>query len=191
MLKYNIIYADPPWQYKDKSLNMGGAERHYKTLPIEEIKNLPVKNLSHKNCLLFIWVTFPLLLDCISVFNPWGFKYKTCGFVWVKTKPSLNINQAAFFPVDSFDDYMGMGHYTRSNSEICLIGKKGTPEIINSSVKQIIYHPRLEHSRKPDETRDRIVRLCGDLPRIELFARTKTPGWDVWGNETDKFQPFD
>ena len=107
----------------------------------------------------------------LKVIKEWGFEYKTCGFSWVKK------NKKA----DSL--FWGMGYYTRSNNEICLLATKGKPKRVSSGVHQVVIDKIREHSRKPDCVRDRIVKLCGDLPRIELFARQKTPGWDVWGNE--------
>ena len=187
--KYNIIYADPPWQFKtysdagkDKS-----AENHYDCQDIDWIKNLPVLDIADKNCLLFLWVTFPLLEKSFEVIEAWGFKYSTCGFVWVKTNKNFDVNQTSFIPIDSFDSFMGLGYWTRSNAEICLISKLGTIEKKSNSVHQIIYEPVREHSRKPDIVRDKIVELCGDLPKIELFARSEKKGWDTWGNETKKY----
>ena len=101
----------------------------------------------------------------------WGFKYKTCGFNWIKRNKKSN----TFF--------FGMGHWTRANSELCLIGTKGTIKRKSSKVSQIVYEPIEEHSKKPDVIRDKIIELVGDLPRIELFARQTFDGWDCWGNE--------
>ena len=100
-----------------------------------------------------------------------GFTYKTLGFVWVnKNKKSVGW-------------FWGGGNWTRANAEVCLIATKGKPKRVSASVHQICDAPRTEHSRKPDEIRQRIVDLCGDLPRIELFARQYANGWDCWGNE--------
>ena len=85
---------------------------------------------------------------------------------------------------------MGYGWWTRSNAEICLLGTKGKPKRLDKGIHQVIYEPIREHSRKPDCIRDKIVQLCGDLPRLEMFSRTVTPGWDIWGNQTDKFKPM-
>lgn len=183
VLKYNIIYADPPWSYDDKSLNRGGALRHYKTMSLSDICNIPVKEITSKDCTLFIWATWPKLFESQQVINNWGFEYKTCAFVWVKTNKNTNVDQSSFFPVDSFDSFWGMGRWTRANTEFCLLATKGTPQRKSCSVHQIIYAPIMRHSKKPDETKDRIMELVGDLPRIELFARKTSPGWDVWGNE--------
>ena len=171
--KYNIIYADPAWTYKVWTAKGGhkSASAHYPTMNIEDIKKLPVKDITDDNCVLFIWVTMPNLLEGIETIKSWGFKYKTCGFTWLKTyKKNGN-------PV------CGLGYWTRSNAELCLLATKGKPKRIDKSVYQAVVEPLREHSRKPDCVRERIVKLMGDLPRIELFARQKVDGWDNWGNE--------
>lgn len=183
--KYNIIYADPAWSYDDKSLNRGGAEIHYKTMSIEEIKKIPVNKISSDNCILFIWVTFPKLNEGLDTIKAWGFEFKTCAFVWIKTTKKTIINQTSFLPQDNFDSFMGMGRWTRSNAEICLLATKGKPKRINNGIRQIIYEPIDKHSRKPNEVRKRIIKLMGDLPRVELFAREKKEGFDIWGNELE------
>ena len=182
---YSVIYADPPWAYDDKCLHRGGAERHYRTMSIWEICALPFSKMVAPNCALFMWATFPKLWDARLVFDAWGFEYKTCAFVWIKTNKREVAEQAAFFPVDSFDSFWGMGRWTRSNAEICLLGVKGQPKRSSGGVHQLIYAPVSEHSRKPAETRKRIVELMGDVKRVELFARQSTDGWDVWGNEIE------
>ena len=175
MKKYQIIYADPPWQFKnyndDTATNWAG--QHYSLMTLEDIKSLPVKHIADQNCVLFLWATFPTLPRAFEVVNAWGFEYKTVAFNWVKqNKNSMGI-------------WLGMGYWTRSNSEICLLATKGNPKRIDASVRQIVLSPRLEHSQKPREVRQRIVQLMGDLPCIELFARQKVEGWDCWGNEVE------
>tara|TARA_R110002020_G_scaffold6986_3_gene29492 strand:- start:927 stop:1469 length:543 start_codon:yes stop_codon:yes gene_type:complete len=173
--KYKIIYADPPWSYKDKRDKhprmCGGASSHYKTMSIEDIKNLPITEISDDNCMLFMWTTFPNLQEGLDVIKAWGFKYKTLGFSWIK------LNKKNLKP------FFGIGHYTKSNCEVCLIGIKGKPPIASNYVSSVLQEPREEHSKKPNIVRDKIVELCGDLPRIELFARNQTDKWDSWGNE--------
>ena len=188
--KYNIIYADPPWTYRtwSKKGQSRTASSHYETMSLNDIKRLPVPDICDNNCILFLWVTFPNLIEGIETIKSWGFTYKTCGFVWVKTNKNFSINQYSFLPQDSFDSFYGLGHWTRANSEICLIGTRGKIKRKSKSVHQLIYQPLREHSRKPDCIRDSIVTLIGDLPRIELFSRQKNQGWDSWGNETDKFR---
>lgn len=138
---------------------------------IEDICALPVAEIAAPDCVLFMWVTFPTLPDAFKVLEAWGFTYKTVGFCWVKR----NKKTPSWF--------WGLGHWTRANAELCLLATKGKPKRMSAAVHQIIDSPIEEHSKKPDETRTRIVELVGDLPRIELFARQPTPGWDVWGNE--------
>lgn len=173
--KYKIIYADPPWQYRVYSKKGQGrsAENHYHTMNIKDIMALPVDKIADKDCILFLWITFPCLKEGIEVMERWGFKYKTCGFNWVKRNKKKNTY------------FMGMGFWTRSNSEVCLIGTKGQPKRVSKSVPQICDARIMEHSRKPAEIRERIVELCGELPRIELFARDKVKGWDSLGDEMD------
>jgi len=185
MKKYQIIYADPAWSYDDKCLHRGGAERYYRTMDIEDIKNLPVNKIADENCILFMWATFPKLQEALDTIEAWGFKFKTCAFVWIKTNKRTSPNQLSFLPIESFDSFMGMGRWTRSNAEICLLGVKGKPKRISGNVHQIIYAPIDKHSKKPDETRDRIIKLVGDLPKIELFAREVPEGWDTMGFDID------
>ena len=170
--KYNIIYADPPWSYKDKALaGNRGACCKYDVMTIEDIENLPIKDISASDCILFMWVTMPKLNECFEVIEKWGFEYKTCAFTWIKQNKKSN------------SLFWGMGSWTRANAELCLIATKGKPKRQSAKVHSVIMSKIREHSRKPDETRDRIVELCGDMPRIELFARQSVDGWDCWGNE--------
>ena len=167
--KYQIIYADPPWQYKVWSKKGKGrsAESHYKTMKIDDIINLKyfIDSISDENCILFIWITYPCLKEALKVIDAWGFKYKTCGFTWIKRNKKSN------------SWFWGMGYWTRANSELCLIATKGNIKRISKSVHQIIDTPIEEHSKKPDIVREKIVELIGDLPRIELFARKKVDGF--------------
>lgn len=175
--KYNIIYADPPWQYNDKMKMNGkhgmirGAESFYSTMKLKDIAVLPVNYIAEDNAILFIWTTMPFLNKVFSIIEKWGFTYKTCGYCWIKKTKNNKV-------------HLGMGHYTRGNAELCLIAIKGKKmKFRTRSQSQIIESQIREHSRKPDIVRDKIVELCGDLPRIELFAREEVAGWDCWGNE--------
>lgn len=176
--KYHIIYADPPWKYH-RNKGQGMAENHYRTMGVEEICSLPVGEMTEKDAALFLWVTFPQLPEAFRVIKAWGFTYKTAAFVWVKQ----NKTGKGFF--------FGLGHWTRSNAEICLLAVKGHPKRISNKVFQLIVSPLECHSKKPEEARRRIVELLGDLPRIELFARQESPGWDIWGNEVSSSVDFD
>lgn len=140
-------------------------------MAIQDIKDLPIADLADENCMLFLWATFPNLPEAFEVIKAWGFKYKTLGFSWIKTNKK---NSKPFF---------GIGYYTKSNCEVCLIAVKGKPIKVSNSISSVVISAREEHSKKPDEIRNKIVQLCGDIPRVELFARQKNNGWDAWGNE--------
>jgi len=168
--QYKIIYADPAWDYRDKALaGNRGASCKYPTMSLEEIKKLPVKDISYKDSFLFLWTTYPQLEVAFEVIKSWGFEYKTVAFTWVKKNKNGS-------------NFMGMGWYSRANAEVCLVAKRGKPKVISHSVRQIVESIPEEHSKKPDEVRDRIVRLCGNLSKIELFATRKYKTWDSWGN---------
>jgi N6-adenosine-specific RNA methylase IME4 len=182
--KYDIIYADPPWTFKtysEKGKEKKSAELHYDCMTIEDICNLPINEISSDNSVLFLWATNPMIEQALETIKSWNFIYKTIAFSWYKK------NKIA----DSW--FWGLGYWTRQNTEQCLLATKGKPTRINKGIHQVIDFENFdtepiqskirEHSRKPDEVRNRIVSLCGDLPRIELFARNESYGWDVWGNE--------
>lgn len=178
--KYKIIYADPAWQYKDVC-NSGkrGASHKYTTTALEDLANLPVPQIADEDCILFMWHVPVMPLEALQLVEAWGFTFKTMkGFTWCK------LNKKAMTP------FMGMGNYTRSNAEDCLIAIKGNPKRISASVRSTLFEEQSElivapmqgHSRKPEEARDRIVELIGDVPRIELFSRDIIQGWDCWGD---------
>lgn len=176
--KYNIIYADPPWSYGDVHTwhkMGGGVVRHYKTMKIKDIEDMGqvINKIAAEDSLLFMWVTFPNLKEGLKVIEKWGFTYKTLGFSWIKLNKK---NKKPCF---------GIGFYTKSNCEVCLIGIKGKPSkvIKDKTVSSCIISERREHSKKPDEARYRIEKLVGDVPKIELFARQDVKGWDCWGDE--------
>lgn len=176
--KYNIIYADPPWEYKQtgsKTNSRGMAKQHYETMDTKGICELPIKNIKTDNAICFMWATFPNIKESLKVMEAWGFIYKTAGFVWIKKNKKSNTN------------FWGMGAYTRANAEVCLLGiskrTKAKQVVKSNAIHQVIESPIEYHSKKPDIVRDKIVELCGDLPRIELFARQQVDGWDCWGNE--------
>lgn len=172
MQKYQVIYADPPWQYRNRKIR-GGAEHHYRTLSIEELCSLKVAEIADEDAALFLWCTFPMIPEALRLISAWGFQYKTVAFVWVKQNP---VAKTWFY---------GMGFWTRSNAEICILATKGHPKRAAKDIHQLIISPVKRHSQKPEEVRERIVKLLGDVPRIELFARERTEGWHVWGDEID------
>lgn len=176
LFHYGAIYADPAWSYENWS--EGGAHKnassHYNCMTIDEIKALPVGHLASKDCVLFLWVTDPLLREGLEVMAAWGFEYKTVAFTWAKKNKS---SDSMFF---------GLGYWTRANPEMCLLGVNGNPERLDRGVRQLVIEPIREHSRKPDRIHNDIERLV-DGPYLELFARQKRKGWTTWGNETGKF----
>lgn len=172
MKKYTVLYADPPWRYRNKP-NGRSPEGHYPTMKTEDICALPVQALAAEDCALFLWVTMPMIFEAQKVLAAWGFRYKTVAFVWVKQ----NRKGSGIF--------WGMGYWTRANAELCLLATKGHPQRRAKNIHQVIISPVEEHSKKPEEARRRIEALLGDVPRLELFARRPSPGWDVWGNEVE------
>ncbi|NAL20034.1 DNA methyltransferase, partial [Escherichia coli] len=136
---YNILYADPPWRYEQKAVQ-GAAEKLYPTMSIDELCALPVETLAEKDCLLFLWATFPQLPEALRLIKAWGFTFKTVAFVWLK----LNRKSPTWF--------YGLGYWTRGNAEICLLAKRGHPKRYSKSVHQFIISPVEEHSKKPDIT---------------------------------------
>lgn len=177
MARFSIIYADPPWKYNSRANHKtrfrGGACGHYQLLPMAEIAALPIGDIAADNSALFMWCTFPYLDEQIKLFAHWGFKYRTAAFTWIKTNPGTR------------EPFFGVGYYTKSNAEVCLLGVRGRMKPISNAVSSVIIAPRQEHSRKPNEARQRIVQLFGDVLRIELFARASAPGWHVAGNGVD------
>ena len=191
MRKYQIIYCDPPWSYKvwseDKKQARGCAKRYYNTMDVKDICSLPISEITDKECRLFLWATPPCLPEALEVIKAWGFEYKTIVFAWVKTNKRQSLEQYSFLPEDRIDRFYGIGYWTASNIELCLGAlKKGTKlNRQDKSISQIVLAPIDGHSKKPNIVRENIVKLCGDLPRIELFARNKTDGWDTIGNDVD------
>lgn len=173
---YKIIYADPPWKYRDKAAaGKRGAAFKYKCMSVEDIVTFKIDHVgaswsASENSTLFLWTTGPFIPKAIGVMSAWGFKYKNVAFTWVKRTKKDKL-------------HWGMGNYTRANPEYCLLGIRGKMKAVSHSVHSIIEAPVGEHSAKPPETRDRIVELFGDVPRIELFARDRVDGWDADGLE--------
>jgi site-specific DNA-methyltransferase (adenine-specific) len=172
MKKYNIILADPPWSYQDQGCQ-GTMANHYKGMSIKDICDLPIPEIAAKDCILFLWATYPMLKEALMVMEKWGFTYKTIAFQWLKLNPK---SKTPFF---------GLGRWTRGNTEPCLLATKGKPKRKSKAVFQLIQEPRMKHSKKPEIVRGKIIELVGDLPRIELFARQKVEGWDCLGLDVD------
>jgi N6-adenosine-specific RNA methylase IME4 len=176
MKKYSIIYADPAWSFNNKKTGgslSSGASAHYDTMAVGDMCDLPINEIADDNCVLFMWWVGSQPKEAIILLEAWGFTLKTMtGFNWVKT----TVLGKLFF---------GMGFWTRAGSECCLIAVKGKPKRINAGIRSVIKAPIDKHSKKPSIFREEIVKLMGDVPRVELFARNKTEGWDVWGNEVE------
>jgi len=177
--KYQIIYADPPWEYNDKRntpcknnpSGAGGCAKHYDTMSLDELKQLPVKDITDNNCMLLMWTTSPMMKKAIELIDSWGFKYRTIVFVWIKTDSQGYVRKD------------GIGSYTLNNAEYVLLGRKGKYWRSSAKVKQVVLNKKTKHSEKPKEVYHRIVELFGDVPRIELFARNRFDGWDCYGNQ--------
>lgn len=171
---YSIIYADPAWTYKDKALaGNRGAGCKYDLMSDQTLRTLPVSTLTAKDAVLFMWVTAPKMAEGLALCSAWGFTFKTFAFTWVKR----NRKTPSWF--------WGMGRWTRANAEFVILGTKGKPHRVNAGVSSVLDDPIAGHSRKPVSCRERIVTLMGDVPRIELFARGESAGWDAWGNTPD------
>ena len=175
--KYQIIYADPPWDYKGQKQHngkggteTGGAIKHYPTMKLPELKALKpmIEDLMDDDCLLFMWTSSPHLDQAIELMKHWGFKWATVGFCWDKERANPSF-------------------YTMSQIELCLIGKRGRiPQPRGArNIRQYIQHPRERHSKKPDEARKRIELMFPMQQKIELFARERVANWDAWGNEIE------
>lgn len=147
---------------------------HYAVMDYKEIAKLPIQIIADEDCVLFLWTTFPKIKEGLYVMSEWGFEYKTLGFSWIKTNK------------ENGNPFFGIGYYTKSNCEVCLLGTRGKPrKPITDTISSVVISPREKHSKKPEEVRRRIEQLYGNVQKIELFARQKTPGWDVWGNEVE------
>lgn len=174
---YRTIYSDPPWSYDDKNCS-GAAEAQYSTMTFDQLCSLPVAQIAAEDCALFMWSTYPKIQDALNLLPYWGFQFKSYAFDWVKLRGGR--------------PQMGLGRWTRGASEICLLATRGKPQRQDKGVRQlvetlvndddrILYAPATRHSAKPPEVRERIVQLMGDIPRLEMFARERCPGWDAWG----------
>ena len=179
--KYDVIYADPPWDYggklqfdksstsvdkidPDKNIFISSANFKYPTVKTKDLKKIPVNEIANEDCLLFMWVTNPHLAQGIELGKAWGFEYKTVAFVWDKM-------------------IHNPGQYTMSYCELCLVFKKGRipkPRGVRN-IKQLLHAPRTKHSEKPMQVLENIEKMFPTQGKIELFARNKPQGWDVWG----------
>ena len=163
--KYQIIYADCPWRYDFCKDNSDKIEVHYPTMTVEDICKLNVP--SEDNAVLYLWATAPKLLEALAVMKAWGFNYKTQA-VWDKT-------------------WVGMGYWFRGQHEILLVGTKGkfSPPIPTLRESSVYREKKSKHSRKPQYFRDLLNKQFPDKTKLEMFARNKSEGFDVWGNEVE------
>lgn len=173
---YGAILTDPPWAFrtyggKDQTPHRG-AHDHYSTMSAEDLKAIPVGSLAAKDCALFMWVVDSHFDEALELGRAWGFEFKTCAFVWVKSK-------LGGWP------HVGMGYWTRKQAEQVWMFTKGKPKRLSKGVEQVIHCPRGAHSAKPEEQYRRIEALVGG-PYLEMFARTTRHNWDGWGNEVGK-----
>lgn len=171
--RFAVVYADPPWPWSTfgpLGRIRSCADHHYGLSTLEEIKALPVASLAADDAVLLLWGTWPRLPDVLEVIKAWGFTYKTDAFLWVKQN------------ADGDGLHTGMGYWTRSNSEYCLLATKGAPQRLATDVHQIILAPVGEHSAKPEDIHRRIERLLAG-PYLELYARKAIAGWWCWGDE--------
>jgi N6-adenosine-specific RNA methylase IME4 len=172
-MPYSVFYADPPWDYDGHTQHtntapVASAVNHYPTMPLDELKAMPIEAISEPNALLFMWTSSPHLPQAIELMTAWGFEYKTIAFVWYKQK-------------------MNPGYYTLSQCEICIVGKRGKFPTPRGSRKerQFLSELRTAHSRKPAEIRNRITKMFPTQAKLELFAREPTEGWAVFGNQVE------
>jgi len=171
--KFSILYGDPCWDYKGQTQHSttsatGGANSHYPTLTLEQLKLFDVQSVCEEDALLFLWTSSPHLDQAIELMRAWGFQYKTIAFVWEKQRANP-------------------GYYTLSECELCIVGKRGKIPSPRGSrrERQFLSELRRAHSQKPDEIRNRIGRMFPAQNKLEMFARTQTPGWAVFGNEVE------
>lgn len=180
--KYNIIYADPPWSFnsvKTGGSMKSGAAANYPTMTLDQMKKLDVAAICEKDCVLIMWYVSSQPQEALDLVKAWGFTVKSMNcFIWQKLTTNLM-------------PHFGMGYWTRAGAECALIAVRGKPKSENKAIRQVRAEMLGKHSEKPAVFRDEIVRLCGDLPRLEMFARCVPAGWDVWGNEVEKSLTID
>jgi N6-adenosine-specific RNA methylase IME4 len=174
--RFGAIYADPPWSWASysKTRQTRAASKHYAVMDLDAIKALPVAELAADDCACFMWSINSMLPQALDVMASWGFAFKTVAFTWAKRTPS------------GAGWHMGMGYWTRQNTESCLLGVRGKPQRRDRGVRELVVDSRREHSRKPDSIARSIEALVPG-PYLELFARESRPEWACWGNETSRF----
>lgn len=182
---FDLIEADPPWHYvtfDGKSAVPTQGADPYATMTEDELAALPVASVAAPDCVLLMWVISSHVKIGLDLGEAWGFTFKSLGPVWVKERAP---NQHEMFD-DAPICELGMGHWFRQQAEICLLFTRGSPKRLSAGVRQVIFSPRREHSRKPDIRYERYEKLIGGR-KLELFGRQRRPGWEVYGNDVDRF----
>jgi N6-adenosine-specific RNA methylase IME4 len=205
MSEYDLIYADPPWLWAARSPKGEGrsAKRHYSVMTLEDIKRLPIPSIAAPRSVLALWAIDPMLPEAFELARAWGFNYATVGLYWIKTNKkspvSFNGNRVSYYDPKEIEKrsvfFTGTGYYTRANPETCLLFTRAKNKALGISggglrrfdrgVPRLLVAPVGRHSQKPEEARIRIERLFGEVRRVELFARSRRPGWDVFGNQVE------
>ncbi|MCR9218957.1 MAG: MT-A70 family methyltransferase [Alphaproteobacteria bacterium] len=197
-LNYGLLAIDPPWAFETWSEAGTDRSADYQTMRLTELARLPVMDLARPDALVALWAIDSMLPDALALIEAWGFRYVTVGFTWVKTFDLFGrqaprtallhraVEDRDWNAVGEALAPMGLGYWTRANPEMCLLASVGAPARLERNVRQTLFAPIREHSRKPDEAYRRLERLAPG-PCAELFARTRRPGWDAWGDELDKF----
>lgn len=180
---YATIVSDPPWHFRTRSevRQTRATANHYQVMSIPDICAMPVADLAAKDAVLLLWVVNPMLPQGLDVMKSWGFQFKTIAFTWAKTTTKTDGLWAPKF-------HMGLGYWSRQNSESCLLGVRGKPKRTGKDVRQLIVAPRREHSRKPEIFYSNVERLVPG-PYLDMFSREPRDGWDQFGNQAEKFAP--
>jgi N6-adenosine-specific RNA methylase IME4 len=190
---YACVLCDPPWRFTTRSargITSRSPEHQYATMTLAQIEALPVRDYAADNAWLWLWVTMPMLAvgAHIPIMRAWGFEPSTIALTWCKVNPPRDKQGVMFLDHKMF--FVGLGYTTRGNAEVVVLGRRGSPKRLSKAVRQVIFQPRREHSRKPDEAHERIEQFCAG-PRLELFARQRRLGWICRGDQSDKFMTGD
>lgn len=186
---YKLLYVDPPWEYANKRGNdpaLGGIT--YPVMTNQELYDMrdDVRSvIDPRGCALMLWTTGPKLPVALRLIEEWGFAYVTWGFVWIKLNRTGSLVQEDRDVVLRRGVFSGLGHWTKHNMELVLFARRGKVDRIDNTVKQVVFSPLTKHSEKPKVVYTRMEALFGDVPRLEMFARTTHPGWDAAGDEID------
>ena len=189
---FGLIAADPPWRFKswsDKGLGRS-PDRHYRTQTLDWICSLPVEWCAGRDCHLMLWITGPELVlgTHLRIFEAWGFKPSSMGFIWIKPTKAAQHGRIFAPPMTHKEFPPGLGHTTRQNAEYVVFGRRGKPTRASRGVHQILVEPRREHSRKPEDFFAKAEAFVGpDVAKLELFSRERRPGWITWGDQVDLF----